>query len=706
MLAAALDIETYGALEKTRSGHRLPTQKETRNNGRFVPAREIFLDGPDMRRGDLIQTVSLTLCEDAPDADKWDLASLAAISPGETMVFWMDRPHHQRMLRQWLSKIGTLFGMNLAFDIGNLRAYDPLFSAELDHRHTLIDVSILNYLEDEQREARSLKELGRVLGIYLYDEELSRGRFTDHEMMALYNAQDTHNTILAARRLCEMMLERGESHKCSPFCIRHYSDLMWSSIFLTENGIAFDRPRLQSFLNDQLLAIRSAERAARRRYNLLLSKRSAGGRTGSQASRLNFMLDCAEEAGVLDHPNMEFTEKKGEISSKEGNRLLIHEHLGPLSPRRHAFDLIMAHAHATKLAYTYCWPLLYSKRDDSNNKTAVLCPRDPWTPDEDDPVWFDHPTWYLTPGASTKDGEGSEGGTKQGRIVCKNGPRQTDPRPIENLRTSRFRGGYLVDFDLSQIELRVAGLLSGEPFLVDNYKQGGDLHGRRARATWGDQIFELVEGIEDLRVDQWRTVPAFNLYRQVGKRINFADLFWSSAETMQTQVHEDCGFLFPIEFFERIVAQRRSLTPTLYAWQEGLIEEARSTYRLELPFTGQTRSFISDTRGSKHDVNEIINFKVQTVAGNTMLRLQSFIIRETIFDPEIAPFLNVYDSIKLDVAGDAALGRVESLIERALEWCAKEDYWAMMQDYSGYEVPLEGEISTKKPPTPGLTTGG
>lgn len=306
-------------------------------------------------------------------------------------------------------------------------------------------------------------------------------------------------------------------------------------------------------------------------------------------------------------------------------------------------------------------------------------------------TWLSHPTWYVTP-SSQKDGGGADGGTLQGRVTCKDGAHQTDPPEIQALRQSRWLGGLLGVMDLSQIELRGAALLSGEPFFLNAFLHGHDLHGRSAaHIVWSES--EIIRRYPDLAlipIDKWRKAnSAFSDKEgQVGKQINFAHLFRSGASTMQTSVLDKVGELIPLHIFEKIARNRAIDLPTLWSWQESLIHETKVNGRLILPLTGQSRAFLG---GEKYEVNEIVNFPVQTTAGNTLLRIQYHVHRIILSSPfarRILPFLNVYDALYFDCDSPESFSFLESALAEAVHIVSTADYWHRLQLHYARTVPL------------------
>jgi hypothetical protein len=309
-------------------------------------------------------------------------------------------------------------------------------------------------------------------------------------------------------------------------------------------------------------------------------------------------------------------------------------------------------------------------------------------------IALSYPTWYIVP-TSMKDGGGDDGGTKQTRIICKHGAHQTDPDLIQDCRTSRWMGGVLLVNDLSQIELRVAALTSGEPFFVNAYQHGWDMHGRAAALIWSEA--EILRRYPDLAthpIDKWRKVnKRFSKFEgQVGKRVNFSHLFRAGADKMQASVLGDIGELLPLHYFERIARNRARDLPTLWAWQESLIAEARSTGRIILPITGHSRNFAG---GDKFDVNEIVNYPIQTAAAQTLLRIQHHTLRllhaRRLLPSVCRCILNVYDAVYFDCASPAVARDVQDTYREALAFVASDDYWALLQAHYGRTIPLESE---------------
>lgn len=256
--------------------------------------------------------------------------------------------------------------------------------------------------------------------------------------------------------------------------------------------------------------------------------------------------------------------------------------------------------------------------------------------------------------------------------------------------------------DLKQIELCVAALLSGEPALINPINAGDDLHTLRAIENLGlpflTSKYPILAGAAPRT---WKDLcKAFDeLERQTFKQVNFADLFRAGWEKIRSTVYDWTGIWIDPALFQRVVRNRPTDRPVLWAWQEGLIADARRDGFLSLPFTGQSRSFLG---GTKFDVSEIVNFPVQATASNVMLRLQHF------FSVHLDPLSfqtrlhrthlcsNTYDALLFDCTTPSSLSSLKALIPQALTWITTEDYWAHLQSLYGRTVRIA--CSTKETP--------
>lgn len=686
----ALDIETYGVFKgMTQSA--------------FHPYKSIHLDNISPER--LIESCAITTVEHDPrfpsssSTSTLTLADLQSLRPSESFVFNLQerRTDHLPLLARWLNYADTLILMNAQFDLLYLRAFSPILREILNGRHTIIDLAAINYLESDVRPERSLKTIGPVLLTHSYDKTAS-SQFPrtaeGTQQMHLYNAEDTHNTIRAvaelSRRICKRPLDEPNYVLPGPDPINatsdlfgstpltFYTDLIWSCVFMSENGVPFSRSRLQQLEAALMQKIERSRRLAEARGLLLDGP-------GSQKSKLSFLEAAVNEAEVYqlsignpnfrESPNLQYTEKTRNLKTDDANRNFINANLPPESNAQRTLRIWSIFSRAQKLFSSYVFPMLYHRRNKPDDRRRVLLPPVPQHrrrggvrpyPAQED-TYISYPTWFIVP-SSSKDGAGSSGGTQQARITCKDGPHQTDPPAIQRCRASRFLNGSLASFDLSQIELRVAALLSGDHNLRSAYAvelEGGkaDVHADMAISVFGPSVkLQAGYGTGDSLVDP----------RQWAKQINFLILFAGGPNKLQETLLRECGREFPISECQSIVNSAKRARPQLIQWQDTLVEVAHRAGRITLPVLGQSRSFAP---GGKYDKNEIVNFPIQAWAGNILIQIQARLCKRLYSDRHIIPFLNVYDALYFDVDGPTHMARLEEMIAEEVQWVATCGYW-------------------------------
>lgn len=311
-----------------------------------------------------------------------------------------------------------------------------------------------------------------------------------------------------------------------------------------------------------------------------------------------------------------------------------------------------------KLVSAYAYPLLYG----TINKAPT-----PFNFQSRLVDGIAYPDWYPVPSA-LKDEGGEEGGTQQGRVICKHPPLQVQPYVIKNCTTTRFRGGYLLWFDYSQIELRVPALLSNDPVMVQEYLDGVDRHIRTA-----ELILSIID--ENERLFQWKDCPrpvwkregaalppgqrqsSPYWWRQLGKTLNFLIQFRGEAYKLVQTAQNDLGLFLKLVQAQKIIDTIRDKYPVFTAMQEQWIQEALTNYHLDIPITGQSRSFL----GTKETILAtyipvICNFRIQTIAALICLSawttLRKFHYTLNVYR-QIIPCINIYDSLGQDVAPEA-----------------------------------------------------
>ena len=704
MNVLSLDIETYGAAKSNHIGLLLPKQTA------FHPKKSQYLD--NVANENMVLTVAVTL-PTTQISQTLNFKSLSSLDPGSTLVFQMHKREHKEMLKAWIKQADVILGMNLQFDIQYLR----FIGIDIPPTKNLVDLSVLNYLHSELREERSLKSLGPILGTHAYSETLKTSRFkkaTDEKLLS-YNAQDTHNTMLAIAELSKRLLKEkfDNSNEFGEYSLSFYSQSIWATIVMSENGVPMSSLKLQQLFEKLDIKAEEAVNQAKQ-YDLILQGEGSALSKDKFLDEVIRLIEQTSDPDIMD--KLDVTPKTKKVSFTKKNRTTLLEYLpddDESSDYRKALGLANDHAEALKIISSYCYPLLYHRRNKPEDMSSVIIPLNYiplpihkpeevtlfTTPGERvDAAAKDmslfvknrmthrfsgmrvtrkadavaYPTWYVTP-SHIKNDTGSAGGTIQGRITCKQPSAQTFPKIIKSCIRSRYDGGKIVAMDLSQAELRVAALLSGETSMINAYNEGRDLHAERARTLWGD--YDQSEKLQHQR-------------RQVGKMMNFADLFLSSANAMKEQVYAQSNgdIDIPLSFYQDVVKLRKKVRPQLSNWQLSLLHKAKVDHRIMLPLTGQSRTFFGDLGKSR---SEIVNFPVQTTAGNVTLAIQHALFPRLELCERM--FLQIYDAIYIECPKDHVQS-VQDKVNDAVDEVVTQGYWSKLEEFYGRSVTLKHDM--------------
>jgi DNA polymerase-1 len=148
-------------------------------------------------------------------------------------------------------------------------------------------------------------------------------------------------------------------------------------------------------------------------------------------------------------------------------------------------------------------------------------------------------------------------GMVTGRFGCRNPNIQNMPR---NDFKDCFRapaGNIFVTGDLSQIELRVAGILSGDEVINNAYRNGEDLHLSMAAKMSGKPLQDITKAD-----------------RIAAKAVNFGLLFGAGAKTLQKQAASSYGVNMSLEAAEDYRQLFFDTYPQFRDWQLEAVEKA------------------------------------------------------------------------------------------------------------------------------------
>ncbi|HEX2404112.1 MAG TPA: DNA polymerase I, partial [Acidimicrobiia bacterium] len=189
-----------------------------------------------------------------------------------------------------------------------------------------------------------------------------------------------------------------------------------------------------------------------------------------------------------------------------------------------------------------------------------------------------------------------------GRLSSDRPNLQNIPIRSESGRTIRraFIAGEGAEFlvaDYSQIELRVLAHMSGDPFLVEAFRSGSDIHTATAARVWG-----LSES--DVTANQRRTAKMINFGLLYGmEAFGLADRLGISRE--EAQQHMDAYFSQFVqvrEFMSAVVTQARNqgYTTTLFGRRRYLPELKSDNFRIRQ--MGERMALNAPVQGTAADI--------------------------------------------------------------------------------------------------------
>lgn len=233
---------------------------------------------------------------------------------------------------------------------------------------------------------------------------------------------------------------------------------------------------------------------------------------------------------------------------------------------------------------------------------------------------------------------------------------------------SRYPGGYIGQWDASQMEVRIAYQYSQDPELGEIFSLDLDPYLSCSEFLFGES--------------KART------HRFMGKRTLLATIYGTSASVLERELNDDLRKLGLPERVdtrecERLIRRLRRKFATHTAWVEHIQNIARSTGTVE-SLTGRIRHLPLAISGDRHALNQSCNFPIQSLASDLNL-LSAFILGDT-FDGGMLTTL-VHDSGVVDLRDLEAGSKFT---------CSIRDIWADLptQQYLGFKLiaPLKIEV--------------
>jgi len=259
-------------------------------------------------------------------------------------------------------------------------------------------------------------------------------------------------------------------------------------------------------------------------------------------------------------------------------------------------------------------------------------------------------------------------GTETGRLSCSDPNLQQVPRegPIKLAFRSRHKGGKMGLVDLSQAELRVVALLSGDEVLMKALLDG-------------DPHLNIAASI--FRIPAEEVTP---LQRKKSKGVTFGLLYGGGAIGLASRIG------VPVAEVEKIIEMFFAAFKKLAKWIKTEIKKAQDT-GLSTTIFGRTRDLneLMLREGAKGAARKATNTPVQSIASDCDLIIlgatDEYLRRH---GAKTRPVLGVHDSIIFDIYP----GEEDLLIEAAAAGFAKLNDTPLSKLSLWGQLPLVGEL--------------
>lgn len=231
---------------------------------------------------------------------------------------------------------------------------------------------------------------------------------------------------------------------------------------------------------------------------------------------------------------------------------------------------------------------------------------------------------------------------RTGRTTCSNPNIQNIPQDknVRNLIEAR-PGWKILECDLSQVELRVASIFSGDENMQHAYQSGSDLHSKTTTLLFGDT--------SNLSKQEQKRKRTFS------KSLNFGYLYGMSAKTF-VQYAKGFGLNITEEYSEELRDNFFKAYPTLLTWHEDCIKYARANGYTWSPI-GRKR-FLPDINSSNFRARgqaerQSINSGVQGFASDMCTSALADIVFSDKIDHDRCIVLgSVHDAILFEIRDD------------------------------------------------------
>ncbi len=238
-------------------------------------------------------------------------------------------------------------------------------------------------------------------------------------------------------------------------------------------------------------------------------------------------------------------------------------------------------------------------------------------------------------------------GTETGRFAARRPNLQNMPRKgSDPIGVRQFvvapEGTAFLDFDFSQIELRVGAFYCRDKVMMETYREGGDIHAATTEVIFGIPIDQALD----------KDDPDYKERRTIAKNVNFGTFYGLFPRGLQRTLKFKAGLDKSVEDCEQIIRTLKAGYPGLTDWQERTVKEARLDGYTET-FFGRRRYLpnIKSTDWGKRSFSErcALNTPIQGTAAEILKLAMRELVKQLADKPYIRPILQIHDELLFEV---------------------------------------------------------
>ena len=235
-------------------------------------------------------------------------------------------------------------------------------------------------------------------------------------------------------------------------------------------------------------------------------------------------------------------------------------------------------------------------------------------------------------------------------------------------------GSSFLDFDFSQIELRVGAYYCRDEKMMETYRSGGDIHAQTTSVIFNIPISEAVD----------KDNPDYKERRTIAKNVNFGTFYGLFPRGLQRTLKFKAGLETSEEYCSAIIGNLKAGYPGLTTWQQDTVRMARIDGYSETAF-GRRRYLPNiNNRGDwgKRSFAErcALNTPIQGTAAEILKLAMRELIAALQDKPYIRPILQIHDELLFEVDNGYEEEAIR-IIRTAMERCP----------FDGFDIPIVAE---------------